>query len=101
MKIVNTRKFMRTISILMLVFVGLLILTKNTYSKGETAYKERYIYNGDTLWSIAKEEIQNNEYFENKDIRDVVYEIKKVNNLDTSDLFDGQKIKIPTYKTYN
>ena len=101
MKIVNKRKFIRTISVLMLIFIGLLILTKNTYSKGETAYKENYIYSGDTLWSVAREEIQNNEYFENKDIRDVVYEIKKVNNLDSADLFDGQKIKIPTYKTSN
>lgn len=98
MKIVNKRKFIRTTSILIAFIVFAIVFAKNTYSKGEVAYKENYIYAGDTLWSIAKEEIENNKYFENKDIRDVVMELKKVNNFFDSYLTEGDKIIIPEYK---
>ena len=35
---------------------------------------------GDTLWGIAQNESNNNKYFENKDIREVVNIIKKLIN---------------------
>ena len=98
MKIVNKAKFARTISILIILICMVIIFTKNTYSKGEISYKEDYIYEGDTLWSIAKNEIENNKYFENKDIRAVVDELKTVNNFSNSELYKGQKIMIPIYK---
>lgn len=98
MKIVNKTKFIRTISILIILICIVIIFSKNTYSNGEISYKENYIYAGDTLWSIAKYEIENNKYFENKDIRNVVDELKSVNNFSSSELYEGQKIKIPIYK---
>lgn len=97
MKIVNKVKFVRTISILVVLIVALVIFSKNAYSKGEIKYKEDFIYSGDTLWSIAKKEINNNRYFYNKDIRDVVIELKYINNFEDSNLVEGQKIKIPIY----
>lgn len=39
-----------------------------------------------------------NKYFENRDIRIVVDELKAVNNFSNSELYEGQKIKIPIYK---
>lgn len=98
MKIVDKAKFVRTISILIILICMVIIFTKNTYSKGEISYKEDYIYEGDTLWSIAKNEIENNKYFENKDIRNVVDELKSVNDFSCSELYEGQKIRIPIYK---
>lgn len=98
MKIVNKAKFIRTISILIILVCIVIIFSKNTYSNGEISYKENYIYAGDTLWSIAKYEIENNKYFENKDIRNVVDELKTINNFSNSELYEGQKIKIPIYK---
>lgn len=98
MKIVNKTKFVRTISILIILICMIIIFSKNTYSKGEISYREDYIYSGDTLWSIAENEIENNKYFENKDIRNVVYELKNVNNFSSSELYEGQKIRIPIYK---
>ena len=98
MKIVDKAKFVRTISILIILICMVIIFSKNTYSKGEISYKENYIYEGDTLWSIAKNEIENNKYFENKDIRNVVDELKSVNNFSNSELYKGQKIMIPIYK---
>lgn len=55
------------------------------------------MYSGDTLWSIAQNELENNKYFEGKDIRYVIEELKKVNNLSNSNLTEGDKIKIPNY----
>lgn len=98
MKIVNKTKFVRTLSVFIILLGVIVIFSKNTYSKGEISYKEDYIYAGDTLWSIAKDEIENNKYFENKDIRAVVDELKTVNNFKISDLYEGEKIRIPIYK---
>jgi len=41
--------------------------------------------------------LPNNKYFEGKDIRYVIEELKKVNNLSNSNLTEGDKIKIPNY----
>lgn len=98
MKIVNRKKFVRNISILIIIFGLAIIFSKNTYSKAEISYKECYIYNGDTLWNISEKEIEDNKYFKNKNIREVIYELKNINNLSESALKVGEKIKIPIYK---
>ena len=98
MKIVNVKKFVRTISILLTILLSIIIFSNKTYSKVEVGYKEECIVVGDTLWNISKQEAQYNKYFENKDIREIVNEIKKTNNLENLDLYEGQKIRIPIYK---
>lgn len=97
MKIVNVKKFIRTISILVILILIILLFSNKTYSKVDTKYKEESIILGDTLWSISQEESKNNKYFENKDIREIVSEIKRINKLDNLDLKEGQKLVIPTY----
>lgn len=97
MKIVNKKKFVRS----MMMLIGLVILivlgmiTTTTYSKTEIGYKEDYILKGDTLWSIAEQEVNQNEYYKNKDIREVMYEIKQLNHITNDNLEIGQKIIIP------
>ena len=94
-KIVNKKKFIRSFIFLVgLIFLTLIGIT-HTYSKTELSYKEDYIIKGDTLWSIAENEINHNEYYKNKDIREVMYEIKQLNNLQNGNLEIGQKILIP------
>lgn len=97
MKIVNVKKFVRTISILGILILIIILFSNKTYSKVDTKYKEESIILGDTLWSISQEESKNNKYFENKDIREIVSEIKRINKLDNLDLKEGQKLVIPTY----
>lgn len=97
MKIVNVKKFIRTISILVILILIIILFSNKTYSKVDTKYKEESIILGDTLWSISQEESKNNKYFENKDIREIVSEIKRINKLDNLDLKEGQKLLIPTY----
>ena len=97
MKIVNVKKFIRTISILVILILIIILFSNKTYSKVDTKYKEESIILGDTLWSISQEEAKSNKYFENKDIREIVSEIKRINKLDNLDLKEGQKLLIPTY----
>ena len=97
MKIVNKRKFIRSNVILMILVGTIIIFATNAYSNVETKYKEEYVCAGDTLWSIAQEELENNKYFEGKDIRYVVNELKNVNNLASSNLKEGDKLKIPSF----
>ncbi len=97
LKIVNRRKFV--ISLIIIIICILIFLSMNityTYSKGELKYREEYVCNGDTLWSIAEKEIRDNAYYKNKDIRDIVKELKDINNINNTNLKIGQKIKIPT-----
>ena len=84
-------------SILVILILIIILFSNKTYSKVDTKYKEESIILGDTLWSISQEEAKNNKYFENKDIREIVSEIKRINKLDNLDLKEGQKLLIPTY----
>lgn len=97
MKIVNKGKFIKTNLILIIIVGAIIGFTTNTYSNVETKYKEEYVCTGDTLWSIAQEELENNKYFEGKDIRYVVNELKNVNNLASANLKEGDKLKIPSF----
>lgn len=96
LKIVNLPKFIRSILIILGIIVCVnLFISNTTFSHGESNYKTIYVANGDTLWSIAKEEKEINAYYENKDIRDIVSNIKTVNKLSNSDLFANQELIIP------
>lgn len=99
LKIVNKSKFARSVSIVVLMILGTIFFsTKVSLShneKDQMDYDTITIIQGDTLWNIADEQQMNNPYFENKDIREIIYQIKKVNQLKTSSLQIGQKLQIP------
>ena len=99
MKIVNIKKFLRMIIIIIGLVVSIsLYLTNNSYSNGEIKEKSIYVSSGDTLWSIASYEKENNSYYENKDIREIIYDIKQINNLQSvSNLKVGQKLKLSSF----
>ena len=95
-RIVNVKRFIISNVVL---FVGLFVListiVNNSYSCTNPKYKTIYAEEGDTLWNIASVEKDQNEYYKDKDIRDIVINLKKVNNLNVSDLRIGQKLLIP------
>lgn len=96
MRIVNKKKFIRMV-ILMIGIIGfsLICFSNISFSKGEVKTKTVYVSSGDTLWTIASEEQENNLYYEDKDIRDIVYQIRKINNIENSaNLIEGQKLII-------
>lgn len=96
MKIVNMKKFLRMVLLILSIIIIISLYFSNvSFSKGEIKTKTINVAKGDTLWSIAREEQESNSYYENKDIRDIIYEIKKLNNLDNnSNLEIGQKLVI-------
>ena len=81
--------------VLAIIAINSIFLNNNSYSKVEVKYKTELISSGDTLWSIARRESRNNKYYQDKDVREIIYDLKQVNNLQASDLIIGQKIKIP------
>lgn len=96
MKIVNIKKFIRSITIVILLIIGLsLLISKATYSHGEKQYKTIYVSNGDTLWSIAKNNQESNGYYKEKDIRYIINDIAKINNIENSNIKINQELLIP------
>lgn len=94
-KITDSRKFIRSMSISIFIIILLILLSNSVFSHQEIKYKTIYVSGGDTIWSIAREEIKENQYFENKPTKEVVYSIQKINNLSSGNIYVGQKLLIP------
>ena len=91
-KIIDMKKFIKTLILtLIVIFFFIFILINTTYSRTEVKYKE-----GDTLWSMVQKESNSNLYIKGRDIRDVIQEIRRINNINNENLKIGQKILIPT-----
>ena len=97
-RIINKIKFIRAIMLLICIIIAILcVFNHKSYSNSEIKYKIDYVVKGETLWEIAQKEIQQNPYFQNEDIQNVIIELKKVNNMATSNLSERMEIKIPIY----
>lgn len=88
------RKRIRFTWLLVMVMTFTLILAVNiSRAAGNTIstdYKLVTIEKGDTLWNVVKDNCSNY-----KDIRKVLYDIEKENNLSSASISPGVKIKIP------
>lgn len=58
------------------------------YSCKETEFKVITIRSGDTLWSIAEK------YNKKGDIREYIYKLKELNNLEDSSIIAGNELKV-------
>ncbi len=95
LKIVNGKKFLRSIILIFIfIMIGSFIIVNKTLSHAEVKFKTICISNGDTLWDIAKEEQISNDYYKNKDIRNIIYDIKLTNHMSNSNLKTNQELKI-------
>lgn len=96
MRIVNKKKFIKMVILILGIIIALSFYFSNiSFSKGEIKTKTIYVSSGDTLWTIASCEQENNSYYEDKDIRDIIHEIKKLNNIDNNETLSvGQKLTI-------
>ena len=98
MKKKKKKRFIISNLILFSFIFMLIYMAKGTFSTNIINYTETYIEEGDTLWEIALIQQKNNEYYKDKEIREIVNDLKKVNNLKKSNLSVNQKIIIPTIK---
>lgn len=92
MRIKNRKKFIR--GLLIIIAIISLFACKLTFSFSEKSYKTIYVSNGETLWQIAESEQKNNDYYKDKDIREIVYSIKNINKLENSTLYEGQVLLV-------
>lgn len=79
-----------------IVITFFIILFSNiSLSHDNNTYKTISVSRGDTLWSIAKEIKNNNTSYSDKNIQEIIYEIKRINNISDSNLKVGQELSIP------
>ena len=75
------------IIILFLILVA--IMPKKTVEAYAMKYEEYVVSNGETLWSIASENKK-----DGQDVREYIYELRKLNDLDDCMIYPNQVIKI-------
>jgi hypothetical protein len=79
-----------TVTIIVVLTIILSAFFANTvYGYKKPSFKVITVKSGDTLWDIAKK------YSDNKDIRKYIYDIKEVNNLNSSFIYEGSRIRVP------
>lgn len=92
-RIVNRKRFTTFITLVILACVmitGSAMGFFNASSKDVTTYTTIKVEAGDTLWALARE--YGNQH---KDVREVIYDICKLNNVSADTLQAGQYITIP------
>lgn len=86
MKIVNKKRFISVVTILMIILIALL----NKCVAYKSIKTENYMVStGDTLWSIACEYKKTGQ-----DVRSYLYELRELNNLNDCIIYPGQVLKI-------
>lgn len=75
--------------IIILFLVLIAIMPKKTVEAYAMKYEEYVVSNGETLWSIACENKK-----EKQDVREYVYQLRELNNIDDCIIVPGQTIKI-------
>jgi hypothetical protein len=78
-----------TLVVSLIIVISTILIASNVYSYEKPEYIEITIAAGDTLWDIARE------YQEKGDIRRYIFDIKKLNKMSDSRIYEGQKIIIP------
>ncbi|NLX77785.1 MAG: LysM peptidoglycan-binding domain-containing protein [Clostridiaceae bacterium] len=92
MKTYRLKNKKRFFTFLLLLFSVIVLFVGSVVSAGENLkkeYKTVTVRQGDTLWGIASE------HRGNMDIRQYIYQIKKINNLEDAIIYAGQKLNLP------
>lgn len=92
LKVVNKKKFVKAILTTIFIFLLGFIVINNVLASNEAEERKEIEYvvcKGDTLWKIA------DKYkLENQDPREYIYEVKKLNNMTSATIYEGQIIRI-------
>lgn len=88
-RITNKFKFIRTITIVIFLLIAIFNFSIAKSNQEEAEIIDYTISKGQTLWSIAAEHKADDE-----DIRQTIYEIKQLNNMSDSTVYENQTIKI-------
>lgn len=95
LKIVNLKKFVVSIVTIFAMILSISLFAGNkVLSRINPEYRTIIVSTGDTLWEIAKAEQQENEYYKEKDLRYIINDLKSINNLTNSNLYNNQKLLV-------
>lgn len=86
MRIVNKRRFITSIVIMIALLISIFNLC---FAKQEVVTEEYVVSTGETLWSIASENKK-----AGQDIRQYIYELREINNMNDCLIYPNQVIKI-------
>lgn len=75
--------------IIVLFLILVAIMPKKTVEAYAMNYEEYVVSTGETLWSIASENKK-----DGQDVREYIYELRKLNELDNCIIYPNQVIKI-------
>jgi hypothetical protein len=92
LKIVNKKRFFIAFTVLLAILLMIFVISVYAFDNnpgGNHAYREYVVSQGDTLWDISQK------YKGDTDIRTYLYDLKKINELKTSDISIGMKLKLP------
>lgn len=94
-RIKDEKKFITSISISLILIILLIvfIVTLPKEIKYTQSYKTITVLEKETLWNIAEEYKK-----PNQDIRDYIYQIKELNNMDSAMIYEGQELIIILYE---
>jgi|LSQX01.1.fsa_nt_gb hypothetical protein len=84
--------FIILVSTIFIITIVAFLAAGSVRGRNETDFMEVHIVSGDTLWDIAVTYNPGR-----KDIRKLVYDIMKTNNINNGIVFEGQIIKVPLY----
>lgn len=94
--IIDSKRFFMFVTLIFVIcaiIITLIFSQSNAYSSVyNQRYKEYQILAGDNLWGISLENMPHD-----YDVRRMVYDIKELNNMETSSIYEGDTIKIPIY----
>lgn len=82
----NPERLIMSIAILVFIIFGMFGFQNVALGDSIPEYITITVSKGDTIWTIAKD------YYQQNDVRDIVEEIKKINNLENSNIKVGQEL---------
>lgn len=94
-KIIIKKRFVTNIALIFAVILISNIAFNGVSGKKEYKTSSITINSNDTLWNIARKICKENT---NLNINKVIYEIKEINNMETSNISVGQSLEIPIYQ---
>ena len=91
----NMKRIMINICIILMMLVICNVISNYTFGNKHIATKAITVASNDTLWKIAEDVC--NKSSQDLNVQNIVIEIKNINNLNSSVIYEGQELNIPVY----
>lgn len=92
----NGKVLIKNIVILFIILSVLGTLMTFSNAKEEISISEYTVVQNDTLWDIASKICEDSDR-DDLNIKKVIKQIKKINSLDSNNIYSGQTIELPVY----